>query len=74
MVMAPSFTIESLAGLLGSSINTPFLLCGFVQYFSNMSSLLHTCRDRWRDSAKTPLFPEQQRQQGRQLSGRGKGW
>jgi hypothetical protein len=55
MVTWPSLVMLSLGGLLGSSISTPFRLDGFVQYFSNMPSLIHLFRDRERDSARTPL-------------------
>lgn len=55
MVTLPSLTIESLGGLFGSSIKTPFFLCGLVQYFSKIPSLIQVCRDRVRDSARTPL-------------------
>lgn len=46
MTTWPSLIMVSLAGLLGSSITTPFRLEGLDQYFSNMPSLIHLCRDR----------------------------
>lgn len=55
MVTWPSLVIVSLPGLLGSSITTPFLLEGLLQYFSKMPSAIHLSRDLWRDSARTPL-------------------
>jgi hypothetical protein len=57
MVQVPSFVIESFGGLLGNSAPPFFLFfaVGFVQYLSNMPSLSHFARDRWRDSARTPL-------------------
>lgn len=57
IVTVPTFCMLSLGGFLGSSLSTPFLLCGFVQYFSNRPSLVHFCRDLERDSARTPLSP-----------------
>ena len=38
MVTVPILVMLSFAGLFGSSFTTPFLLTGFVQYFSNMPS------------------------------------
>jgi hypothetical protein len=60
-ITLPIFCMLSLGGLLGSSLTTPFRLTGFVQYFSKMPSFIHFCRERVRDSARTPL---RQRQQG----------
>jgi hypothetical protein len=55
MVTWPSLVMLSFGGLFGSSITTPFRFVGFDQYFSNIPSLIHFCRDRKRDSARTPL-------------------
>lgn len=55
IVTVPTRVIESFGGFLGSSIMTPLRLCGFVQYFSKRPSLIHFCRERARDSVKTPL-------------------
>lgn len=38
IVTVPILVMLSFAGLFGSSLTTPFLLTGFVQYFSNMPS------------------------------------
>jgi hypothetical protein len=57
MVTWPSFVMLSLGGFLGAAVTTPFLLVGFVQYFSNMKSVIHLERERRIDSAMTPLFP-----------------
>lgn len=58
MVHWPSFVIESLGGLSGLSFETPFFLVGFVQYLSNMPSLIHFFRERSTDSTITPLRRE----------------
>lgn len=55
MVTCPSLVMLSFGGLLGSSITTPFRFVGLDQYFSNIPSVVHFCRDRARDSASTPL-------------------
>lgn len=55
IVTVPTFVILSFGGFFGSSLRTPFRLCGFVQYFSKRPSLVHFCRDRDSDSARTPL-------------------
>lgn len=55
IVTLPILVMESLGGFLGSSMSTPFFLCGFVQYFSKSPSLIHRCLDRASDSASTPL-------------------
>lgn len=52
IVMVPILVMLSFGGLFGS---TPFRFEGFVQYFSNMPSLIHFWRDRVSDSARTPL-------------------
>lgn len=57
IVTVPAFVMLSLGGFLGSSLMTPFRLCGFVQYFSNKPSLIQRLRDLDRDSARTPLSP-----------------
>jgi hypothetical protein len=36
-------------------MTTPFRFEGLTQYLSNMASLIHLCRDRVKDSARTPL-------------------
>lgn len=59
IVTGPSFIMVSLEGLLGSSMTTPFRLEGLDQYFSNIPSLIHRCRERERDSANTPLYTRQ---------------
>jgi len=55
MLQDPSFVMESLGGLFGGCSGAPFFFTGFVQYFSNIPSLSHFCRDRCNDSTKTPL-------------------
>jgi hypothetical protein len=55
IVHVPSFVIDSLGGLLGGCSVLPFLFTGFVQYFSNMPSLSHFCRDLCNESGRTPL-------------------
>lgn len=55
MVTWPILVMLSLGGFLGSSWTTPFFLTGLVQYFSKRPSLIHFCRDRESDSARTPL-------------------
>ena len=55
IVTVPTLTMESLDGLLGSSLTTPLRFVGLVQYFSKMPSCIHFCRDRARDSLSTPL-------------------
>ncbi len=55
IVTGPSFVIESLGGLFGGASGAPFLFVGLVQNFSNMPSLSHFCRERCKDSARTPL-------------------
>lgn len=58
MVTVPSLYMESFGGFLGSSMSTPFFLCGFVQCFSKRPSLSHRWRERDKDSARTPLSHE----------------
>jgi hypothetical protein len=41
IVTWPILLMVSLAGLLESSLTTPFRLVGFVQYFSNTPSCIH---------------------------------
>jgi hypothetical protein len=41
MVTVPILDMVSFGGFLGSSVRTPFRLCGLVQYFSNRPSLVH---------------------------------
>lgn len=55
MVTFPSFTMLSFGGLFGSSMICPLFLTGLDQYFGNMASDIHCCRDRVRDSERTPL-------------------
>lgn len=55
IVIWPILDMVSFAGLLESSLTTPFRLVGFVQYFSNTPSCIHFWRDRKSDSAMTPL-------------------
>ena len=55
IVHVPSFVIDSLGGLFGGTSGAPFLFTGFVQYFSNMPSLSHFCRDLCNESGRTPL-------------------
>jgi hypothetical protein len=55
IVHVPSFVIDSLGGLFGGCSVLPFLFTGFVQYFSNMPSLSHFCRDLCNESGRTPL-------------------
>ena len=54
IVHVPNFVIVSLPGLFVTS-GAPFFFVTFVQYRSNMPSLIHACRDLLSDSAKTPL-------------------
>jgi hypothetical protein len=56
IVQVPSFVIESFEGLFAGCSITPFFFTGFVQYFSNMPSLSHFCRDRCNESGRTPLW------------------
>lgn len=55
IVTWPSLTMLSLGGLLGSSMTAPLFFIGFVQYFSNICSVIHWLRDRTKDSWRTPL-------------------
>jgi hypothetical protein len=53
IVTVPSLTMLSFGGL--SSFTAPLRFDGFVQYFSNMVSLMYLARDRDNDSRSTPL-------------------
>ena len=55
IVQVPSLVMESLEGLFAGCSTTPFFFTGFVQYFSNMPSLSHFCRDLCNESGRTPL-------------------
>ena len=55
MVTWPSLDMLSFGGLFGGSLRMPRFLTGLVQYRSKTPSPTQTCRDRCKDSLRTPL-------------------